>query len=358
MSPILARRIILWSALAGLFVSTYLLVIYVSGAPIVCGLLHGCDIVRNSKWAYSFGLPRPLFGVAFYVGIIALLACRALYPRWRVRWLYHLSMLAAVVGFLESAFLVFVQWLDIKAFCIWCLASAVAATIIFIVAWFDRPESMDDQQGFKELKFVFWSFAAALIVGATLIFFMVAPSINGEPERLEPVTTENGQSSIREPEDSVPIPGTTAEHVYSPDGQWHAYILWKENFGEMVVEEVNGSKRVISCIVDFLDLCNPTPIAFSSDNLRLMYVNIIDTGPAQLPAVFIMNLITGESEQITNLDKDLSSSDPDVRRAHFVPSPLYKDFRWESDMISYSFRGVYYSINTKTKVVEKTPVAE
>jgi uncharacterized membrane protein len=189
MSFMLARRVMLWAALAGLFVSAYLLVTYVSGAPIVCGLTHGCDVVRASKWASMFGLPRPLYGVAFYVGVIGLLVCRVLYPHWRNRWMYRLSMFAAVIGFVESAYLVFIQWAVIKAFCIWCLASAGAATIIFIAAWFDRPNVLEDRQALKELKFIFWSFVAALIVGGALIFFMIAPSTNGQPDLLESATS-------------------------------------------------------------------------------------------------------------------------------------------------------------------------
>lgn len=185
--PLIARRIILWASLAGLFVSTYLLITYVSGAPIVCGTTHGCELVRASKWAYTMGLPRPLLGVVFYVGLIALLALRAMYPRWQVRWMYRLSMLAAFVGFIESAFLTFVQWLDIKAFCIWCITSAVAATIIFIASWWDRPVALEDEAGLRELKFIFWSFVGAVVVGAVLIGMLVASAAGGDVQAVTSV---------------------------------------------------------------------------------------------------------------------------------------------------------------------------
>lgn len=174
-----SRRVILWASLVGLFASTYLLITYVSGAPIVCGVAHGCDVVRASKWAYSLGLPRPLFGVAFYTAIIALLAFRITHPHRFSRRLYHLTMAAAFIGFVESAFLTLVQWLDINAFCIWCLTSAAAATVIFIAAFFDRSYALEHAESLRELKLLFWSFVVAVIVGGILIGFFVAPKSDG-----------------------------------------------------------------------------------------------------------------------------------------------------------------------------------
>jgi uncharacterized membrane protein len=185
--PVVARRIILWASLAGLFVSTYLLITYVSGKPIVCGALHGCEVVRASKWAYSFGLPRPLLGVIFYTALIALLAFRGMYPHWHPRNAYRLMMLAATIGFIESAFLTFVQWLDIRAFCIWCVTSAVMATVIFAAVWFDKPIETEQHNVMQELKFLFWSFVAAVIVGAVAIFFLLTPSVApGSSPELQP----------------------------------------------------------------------------------------------------------------------------------------------------------------------------
>jgi protein-disulfide isomerase/uncharacterized membrane protein len=176
---VLVRRIILWASLIGLFASIYLLIVYVTGGPIVCGTQEGCEIVRASKWAYTFGLPRPLLGVVFYLGVIGLLAYRAIYPHHHPRWLYRLTVLAGFIGFIESAFLTFVQWLDIKAFCMWCLTSAVMATIIFIAVWFDQHQGLDDQVALRELKFLFWSFVSALMIGAVAMMLLVGQHRTG-----------------------------------------------------------------------------------------------------------------------------------------------------------------------------------
>ncbi len=195
---VLVRRVMLWASLAGLFVSTYLLITYVTNGPIVCGVAKGCDIVRNSSWATSFGVPRPLLGVIFYAAIIALLVWRAAYPHKRARFVYHLSMLAVTVGFIESAFLTFVQWLDIKAFCIWCLTSAAMATVLFIAAWWDRPGALEDRAAFRELKFQFFSLVAAVIAGGVIILWLTIPWSGGERPTIAPsILRETGEQVNR-----------------------------------------------------------------------------------------------------------------------------------------------------------------
>ena len=85
-NPSRARMAIAGLALIGLFCSGYLLYTYVTGVPIACAIVHGCDVVRSSRWATSFGLPRPLFGVVFYVFILASLVIRAVSHRQANFW--------------------------------------------------------------------------------------------------------------------------------------------------------------------------------------------------------------------------------------------------------------------------------
>lgn len=187
----LIRRVMFALTLVGLFISTYLLVTYVSGAPIVCGASHGCEIVRASKWATSLGLPRPLLGVVFYAALALLIIIRTALPLYYTRWLYRLSMLAVTIGFVESAFLTFVQWLDIKAFCIWCVASAIVATALFVMAWWDKPVESNESALMKELKFQFFTLFVAVVLGTIGILAMVVQRTDGEkPVLREPSVTD------------------------------------------------------------------------------------------------------------------------------------------------------------------------
>lgn len=127
-----ARALLLILALLGLMVSGYLLVVYVSGAQIVCGMGHGCDDVRASAYAWILGLPVPAYGVAYYfaLGILAVLwsARNALSLRW------PLAMLTAV-GFVASMWLTYLEAFVIEAWCQWCVVSAVLATLAFVLVW-------------------------------------------------------------------------------------------------------------------------------------------------------------------------------------------------------------------------------
>jgi len=179
------RRVMLWTSLIGLFASVYLTITYLTGAPIACGIVHGCDIVRASKWAYSFGIPRPLLGVAFYLAIIFLLVIRVYAPKHRPLFWTSLTILAASVGFLESGFLTFLQWYEIKAYCLWCLMSAVAATLLFILCFFEGEEDLERRLAIRELKVIFISFLVAILVGAFGLWLLLAKPTGGSLPQLK-----------------------------------------------------------------------------------------------------------------------------------------------------------------------------
>ncbi len=150
-SPHAARLGMAISALVGLFASVYLFYTYVTGVPIVCGIVSGCELVRASRWAYTLGVPRPLLGMIFYVLVFATLVMRvSIKTRSRELWL--LTRALVVLGCVESAFLFFVQWLDVRAFCVWCLTSAAAAIALTLFAIFDRPPSSTDAFVDRELR--------------------------------------------------------------------------------------------------------------------------------------------------------------------------------------------------------------
>ncbi len=183
----------LWVALLGLFASTYLLITYVSGTPIVCGLVSGCEAVRASSWSYTFGIPRPALGVAFYLAIIGLLIYRVYAPHHLRRW-SNVSWLLTFVGFIESGFLTLVQWIDIKAFCIWCLVSAVASTVLFVLSFFDAEDRLDTRMAFRELKTILFSFIVAMIAGGLGLYLLLAAPLRGE-KIIENVVAKDPQAA-------------------------------------------------------------------------------------------------------------------------------------------------------------------
>jgi protein-disulfide isomerase len=128
--------------------------------------------------------------------VIALLVTRTAMPHWKRILCYRLTRVMAVLGFVESCFLFFIQLLDLKAFCTWCLGSALAATAIFILSWFDGHPEVDSSKETKELQFQFTMIALTLILGAILILALTIPRSNGTPPTIAPVSSEAESAAL------------------------------------------------------------------------------------------------------------------------------------------------------------------
>lgn len=175
------RRALLVSSLAGLVVSVYLLITYMGGGPIVCGVAHGCDVVRASEWSSMYGVPTPLLGVLFYLLMIGIVLFRTIASAWKPLSLLRLTRVFAIIGLLESIYLTYVQAAYIGAYCSWCLTSGVITLILFCLVWFDRVQIPDIQRDTKELKIQFLILLLGAVFGGILIYSVVftkAPEVD------------------------------------------------------------------------------------------------------------------------------------------------------------------------------------
>lgn len=123
---------ILWSiialALVGFTDSAFLLAKRLSGAPIPCFITSGCDAVSKSPYSVLFGVPLSAWGVVFYLGIGFL---ALLYIDTKNLLVGKLITVATTLGFLSSAYFIYVQKFKIGAFCVYCILSAIVSTILF-----------------------------------------------------------------------------------------------------------------------------------------------------------------------------------------------------------------------------------
>ncbi|MDQ5919927.1 MAG: hypothetical protein QG668_655 [Patescibacteria group bacterium] len=145
-------------AALGWFAAAYLLYTYLTGGPIACGPTSGCDVVRASRYAYVGPIPQPLLGLVFYTMMLGLLIYRSVAQVWHQR-LFWATRALVIVAFLESIALFLLQWLDIRAFCFWCLLSGAASTGMFVAGWFDRAERTGEGQS-RDLR----GYAAVMLV--------------------------------------------------------------------------------------------------------------------------------------------------------------------------------------------------
>lgn len=129
-------------ALVGLLISSYLLWVYVTGGPIVCNGGHGCETVRASQQARFFGISTPAYGVVFYLVGAAL--------AWLIgvakgSWLRYAVLFWTAGGLLISAYLTYVEAFVIEAWCLWCVGSALVATLMWLLAWAHTDLLLPDQ---------------------------------------------------------------------------------------------------------------------------------------------------------------------------------------------------------------------
>ena len=123
------RIIALVLAAAGVGITTYLTYIHYEGIDPACSVLHGCEVVLSSKYSKLFGVPLSLLGLIGYVAILIGLIKDGEIGR-------IIAVFFALIGMLQSLYLLYREIFTLDAFCMWCLASlAVMALLLPITIW-------------------------------------------------------------------------------------------------------------------------------------------------------------------------------------------------------------------------------
>lgn len=122
-------------ALLGLADSIYLTVEHYTGSTsLICsdnGAVN-CLKVTTSEWSHIGPIPVALFGLVFYVGMLALCSPWA----WQVPALDALRLLGAVVGVLSVIYLVWIELFRVDAICLWCTAVHIVTVLLLgAVLW-------------------------------------------------------------------------------------------------------------------------------------------------------------------------------------------------------------------------------
>jgi uncharacterized membrane protein len=138
------RMLIALLALIGAFVAAYLTLFKLGIIGELTCTVGSCTTVQSSKWARLFGFPVAGWGLAFYITvfIVALVGSQPRFSESKVISYF----LAAATGFgtLFSLWLTYLEGFVIRAWCQWCVVSAVIVTIIFVASILDLIEIVDD----------------------------------------------------------------------------------------------------------------------------------------------------------------------------------------------------------------------
>ena len=127
-------------ALAGLFVASYLALYKLGYIGTLACSVGSCETVQTSRWATFAGAPVAMWGVGYYVVVLALSLAGlsgALRDSQRVSQLL-VAMTAA--GVLFSLWLTYLELFVIHAICMYCVISALIAVALSVVAVLDLRE--------------------------------------------------------------------------------------------------------------------------------------------------------------------------------------------------------------------------
>lgn len=125
------ERVLPLLAIIGLAVAAYLTYVETQAVTAVCGPVGDCNTVQSSEYAYLFGIPIGVLGLAGYMAVLGTWA----WGRWqddvRAPWLL---VAMTVVGVLFSMYLTYLEPFVIGAVCAWCLTSAVIMALLLVAS--------------------------------------------------------------------------------------------------------------------------------------------------------------------------------------------------------------------------------
>jgi len=125
-----------WSAIAvsviGIAISIYMTIFKLTNNNAMCLGNGGCSTVNASRYSEIYDIPVAVFGLVGYFAIVA-----ALFLEARVKIFKEYGNLLAcgmsLTGVLFTAYLTYLEIYVIKAICPFCVASAVAISLVFII---------------------------------------------------------------------------------------------------------------------------------------------------------------------------------------------------------------------------------
>ena len=116
----------------GIINTSYLLTHVFSKKPVACIFFppKWCHKVQFSKFSKTFGVPNSITGWLMYVAIFILTLM--FWLGWVTFW--PIALLISI-GFIFSLYFTAIQAFVLKAFCTWCVLSAIDFAVLMVIVW-------------------------------------------------------------------------------------------------------------------------------------------------------------------------------------------------------------------------------
>lgn len=119
----------LLAAVLGFCISLYIQNKQQTQRPMMCPRKSPCETVVSSPQSRTFGVSNTVLGMVYYATTFFLITAIG-----AGNGMPQLPILLAILstgGFFFSLYLIWVQYFKIRQWCVWCLGSAFAATVLF-----------------------------------------------------------------------------------------------------------------------------------------------------------------------------------------------------------------------------------
>ena len=127
-------------ALAGALVASYLALYKLGYIGTLTCSVGSCETVQTSRWATFLGAPVAVWGVAYYLAVLALSLVGLSDARRDDLRLSQVLVAVTTTGVLFSAWLTYLELFVIHAICMYCVISAIIAAALLVVAVLDLRE--------------------------------------------------------------------------------------------------------------------------------------------------------------------------------------------------------------------------
>ena len=178
-----SRPIMAGVASLGAVITAYLTITKLTQNPTACPT-GGCDIVLSSPYASVFGLPLALFGFLAYVSMIGLAVVPLLFKSSRAaiftegtfrqkvptdrleNWTGLFLLIGATAMTVFSGYLMYLLATEIKAVCIYCVASALCSFTLLVLSVIGR-----EWKDMGQLFFISALVSLVAVVGTIGVYF-------------------------------------------------------------------------------------------------------------------------------------------------------------------------------------------
>lgn len=146
------------------------------GQPLVCPIGFDCHSVIYSSYSKFFGIDITTLGVGYYGFIAALYTLFLVFGASLPDYLYVIGFLFSVGAVIFSFYLIIVQSLVIRQWCLWCVLSAITSVALLV----SSGAALGSQLHvflleYKTVIVIFHALSAALGMGTVMVtdvFFM------------------------------------------------------------------------------------------------------------------------------------------------------------------------------------------